>query len=70
MYKWYALKRILRGIFMFALLMFIFSLLFNQVNEQTQRSQIDEQVKMESMRLKNVNSEQISAWRSAYCSAR
>jgi len=63
MYKWYALKRILRGIFMFALLMFIFSLLFNQVNEQTQRSQIDEQVKMESMRLKNVNSEQISAWR-------
>ncbi len=63
MYKWYALKRILRGVFMFALLMFIFSFLFNQVNEQTQRSQISEQVKMESMRLKGMKPEQITAWR-------
>ncbi|MCP5453782.1 MAG: ABC transporter permease [Spirochaetaceae bacterium] len=63
MYKWYALKRILRGVFMFALLMFIFSFLFNQVNEQTQRSQINEQVKMESMRLKGMKPEQITAWR-------
>jgi peptide/nickel transport system permease protein len=63
MYKWYALKRILRGVFMFALLMFIFSFLFNQVNEQTQRSQISEQVKMESMRLKGMKPEQVTAWR-------
>ncbi|HPG87589.1 MAG TPA: ABC transporter permease [Spirochaetales bacterium] len=63
MYKWYALKRILRGVFMFALLMFVFSFLFNQVNEQTQRSQINEQVKMESMRLKGMKPEQITAWR-------
>ena len=63
MYKWYALKRILRGVFMFALLMFLFSLLFNQVNEQTQRSQINEQVKMESMKLRNMKPEQITAWR-------
>lgn len=64
MYKWYALKRILRGLFMFALLMFIMSLLFNQVNERTQRTQIFEQVKMESMRLKDVKAEQLEAWRS------
>lgn len=63
MYKWYALKRILRGMFMFALLMFVFSLLFNQVNERTQRTQIFEQVKQESARLTNMRSEQIEAWR-------
>lgn len=63
MYKWYALKRILRGMFMFALLMFMFSLLFNQVNERTQRTQIFEQVKLESQRLTNMRSDQIEAWR-------
>ncbi|PKL23570.1 MAG: ABC transporter permease [Spirochaetae bacterium HGW-Spirochaetae-3] len=63
MYKWYALKRILRGVFMYALLMFLFSLLFNQVNEQTQRSQINEQVKMESSRLRNLKPDQLVAWR-------
>jgi peptide/nickel transport system permease protein len=63
MYKWYALKRILRGVFIFALLMFIFSLLFNQVNEQTKRSQIDEQVKLESVKLRNIKPDQIIAWR-------
>lgn len=63
MYKWYALKRILRGVFMFALLMVIFSFLFNQVNEQTQKTQINEQVKMESVRLKGIKPEQLIAWR-------
>ncbi len=63
MYKWYALKRILRGVFMYALLMLLFSLLFNQVNEQTQRSQINEQVKMESARLRNLKQDQLIAWR-------
>jgi len=63
MYKWYALKRILRGVFMFALIMFIMSLLFNQVSEQTQRTQIFEQVKQESMRLKDVKPEYIETWR-------
>ncbi len=63
MYKWYALKRILRGMFMFALLMFVFSLLFNQVNERTQRTQIFEQVKQESARLTNMRADQIEAWR-------
>lgn len=63
MYKWFALKRILRGLFMFVLLMFIFSWLFNQVTEKTQRDQIDERIKQESMRLKNVRPEQMLEWR-------
>jgi len=63
MYKWYAIKRILRGVFMFALIMFIMSLLFNQVSEQTQRTQIFEQVKQESMRLRDVKPEALEAWR-------
>jgi len=63
MYKWYALKRILRGVVMYALLILLFSVLFNSVNEQTQRMQINEQVKMESMRLTNMRPEQLMAWR-------
>ena len=63
MYKWYALKRILRGVVMYALLILLFSVLFNSVNEATQRTQINEQVKMESMRLSNLRPEQLIAWR-------
>lgn len=53
MYKWFAVKRISKGIVMYALLILIFSVLFNSVNETTMRSQIEEQVRMESQRLKN-----------------
>jgi peptide/nickel transport system permease protein len=59
MYKWYALKRILRGVVMYVILMFVFSALFNTVSEATQRSQIFEQVNLEANRLKNMRSEQI-----------
>lgn len=63
MYKWYALKRILRGMIMFVLLMFIFSLIFNQVNERTQRTRIFEQVRAESARLRDMRPDQMEAWR-------
>jgi peptide/nickel transport system permease protein len=63
MYKWYALKRILRGMIMFVLLMFLFSLLFNKVNERTQRTQIFEQVKMETAKLRDIRPDQMEAWR-------
>ena len=63
MYKWYALKRILRGIIIYALLIFIFSLLFNQINETTTRSQLLEQVQLEAQGLKNMKQEQMLAWR-------
>ncbi|HRS03994.1 MAG TPA: ABC transporter permease [Treponema sp.] len=55
MYKWFATKRILKGLFMYALLIFIMSALFNSVVETTMRAQIEEQVRLESMRLKSKN---------------
>lgn len=63
MYKWFAIKRIIRGIVIYALLIFIFSLLFNQINETTTRSQLLEQVHMEAQGLRNMKQEQMLAWR-------
>ena len=54
MYKWYALKRILRGVVIYSILIFIFSFLFNQINEKVQRSQIMEMVRAEPKGLKNM----------------
>jgi len=59
MYKWFAVKRIFKGIVMYALLIFIFSILFNSVNETTQKAQIEEQVRMESQRLKGTKAADI-----------
>ncbi|QSI05602.1 ABC transporter permease [Treponema pedis] len=63
MYKWYALKRILRGIIIYAILIFLFSFLFNQINEKVQRSQIIEIVRSEARALKNMTAEQIMKWK-------
>ena len=63
MYKWYAIKRILRGVVIYSILIFIFSFLFNQINEKVQRSQIMEMVRAEAKGLKNMTAEQIMAWR-------
>lgn len=63
MYKWYALKRILRGVLIYSLLIFMFSILFNQINETTTRSQLIEQVQLESQGLRNMQPEQIMTWR-------
>ncbi|OQB97244.1 MAG: Inner membrane ABC transporter permease protein YejB [Spirochaetes bacterium ADurb.Bin110] len=54
MYKWFAVKRVLKGIFTYVIIIFIMSVLFNTVNEQTMRSSIEEQVRAETMRLKNM----------------
>lgn len=62
MYKWYAIKRILKGLAMYAVLMFTFSALFNTVSETTLQGQIEEQVRQESQRLRNLKSEQIRAF--------
>lgn len=63
MYKWYALKRILRGIVVYAILIFLFSFLFNEMTEKVQRSQIMEAVRMEARALKNMTSEQMMNWK-------
>jgi len=54
MYKWFALKRVLKGIVTYVIIIFILSVLFNTVNEQTMRSNIEEQVRAETVRLKNM----------------
>jgi len=63
MYKWYALKRILRGVVVYAVLIFLFSFLFNEINEKVQRSQIMEMVRTDARSLKNVTPEQIMNWK-------
>ncbi|MCX7027499.1 MAG: ABC transporter permease [Spirochaetes bacterium] len=59
MYKWFAIKRILKGIFNYIIIIFLLSALFNTVNEKTMRSEIEEQVHAESMRLKNMQPQAI-----------
>lgn len=54
MYKWFAVKRVLKGIFTYVIIIFIMSVLFNTVNEQTMRASIEEQVRAETMRLKSM----------------
>ncbi|HOV93311.1 MAG TPA: ABC transporter permease [Spirochaetales bacterium] len=54
MYKWFAFKRILKGIFTYAIIIFVLSALFNTVTDKTVRAEIEEQVRAESSRLKNV----------------
>ncbi|MDH7483935.1 MAG: ABC transporter permease [Spirochaetales bacterium] len=59
MYKWYALRRIVKGIVMFCLLILTYSVLFNTVAENTLKGQIEEQVRMESQSKKNMLPEQL-----------
>ncbi|MEI6875641.1 MAG: ABC transporter permease [Spirochaetota bacterium] len=59
MYKWFALKRIAKGLVTYVIIIFILSALFNTVNDRTMSSNIDEQVRMEAIRLKNVQSSTI-----------
>lgn len=54
MYKWFAVKRVLKGIFTYIIIILVLSALFNTVNEQTMRANIEEQVRAESSRLKNM----------------
>ena len=55
----YMLKRVFYGIFIYIILIFVFSTLFNTVMEQTLRGQIDEEIRGELMALDNRSSQQI-----------
>ncbi|TCW61841.1 ABC transporter permease [Treponema sp. J25] len=57
MYKWFALKRIGKGVITYVIIMFILSALFNTVVDNTMRASIEEQVRAESVRLKNLQPE-------------
>jgi len=62
MFRIYILKRILYGILMYIIMVFVFSTLFNNVADQTQRAQIDEQVKQDVRNLKNVTEQQLQTY--------
>ncbi|MEI6388758.1 MAG: ABC transporter permease [Spirochaetota bacterium] len=62
MYKWFAIKRILKGVVIYAITIFLLSALFNTVSETTQRSQIEEQIRLEQTKLKNLLPAQIKAF--------
>ena len=51
MYWKYCIKRIVYGLSIFIMLIFIFSVLFNATMENTLRSQIEEEIRAETMRL-------------------
>ena len=60
MYRQYLVKRILYGIVMYVILIFVFSLLFNATSEQTARSQIEEEVRLVGASLVNPTTEQVT----------
>jgi len=51
MYWKYCIRRIIYGLAIFIMLIFIFSALFNATMENTLRSQIEEEIRAETMRL-------------------
>ncbi|HUW41107.1 MAG TPA: ABC transporter permease [Rectinemataceae bacterium] len=60
MYRKYVLKRVVYGILMYMVMIFIYSTLFNNVADKTTRAQIDEQVAQEIHRYKNLSPAQIT----------
>ncbi len=63
MYKWFVVKRILRGALIYATVMVVLAVLFNTVREQTLYSQIEEQIRQETMNMQNVTGEQMLQYR-------
>ncbi len=63
MYKWFVVKRILRGALIYITVMVVLAFLFNTVREQTLYSQIEEQVRQETMNMKNMTGEQLTNFR-------
>lgn len=69
MYGRYALRRLANGVFVYVVLIFIYSVLFNTTAEQNLRTQISETVRAEVTRQKNMSSDELQQWqkdRTAY----
>jgi len=63
MYWKYCIRRILNGVTIFIILIFIFSALFNTTMEKTARAQIEEEIRAETMRLdKRMTAEELSRY--------
>ena len=63
MFKWYAAKRVTRGVLTYAIIIFILSALFNAVNEKTMRAQIEEMVWLEASQLIAAQPEAVQRFR-------
>jgi len=59
MFRAYVLKRILYGILMYVLMVFVYSTLFNNVADRTLRAQIDEQLSQDARLQRNVTEAQL-----------
>ncbi len=59
MFRRYILKRVLYGILMYIVMVFVYSTLFNNVADRTLRAQIDEMVQQDARRQSNLNAEQL-----------
>lgn len=59
MFVYFALKRILKGMIMYVILIFMLSSLFNTVSEKTLLSQIEETINAEIRSLKNMRTEDV-----------
>jgi peptide/nickel transport system permease protein len=59
MYRVYVLKRVLYGILMYIIMVFVYSTLFNNVADKVIRAQIEEQINQEVTRLRNITEEQL-----------
>jgi peptide/nickel transport system permease protein len=62
MYGRYVLKRLANGIFVFVVLVFIYSVLFNKVAEANVSTQVSEMVRSEASRQKNMTAAQLQEW--------
>jgi peptide/nickel transport system permease protein len=59
MFRRYILKRVLYGILMYVVMVFVYSALFNNVADKTLRSQIEEQLSQEVRLQRNVTEDQL-----------
>jgi peptide/nickel transport system permease protein len=62
MYFKYLIKRILNGLLIYIILIFIYSLLFNTTSDSTARYKIDEEIHQEISKLKNMPPAQVLAF--------
>ncbi len=62
MYRRYAIKRIINGVAIYVVIIFLLSLIFNTTNETTARAQIEEQIHQESTRQRGMTSDQLLKW--------
>jgi len=62
MYWKYAAKRIFYGILMYIILIFIFSVLFNATNEATTKAQIEEALRAETTKMRNMDVQEVQKY--------